>query len=140
MCRPCTYCGCYGPLVEERMWLATGRSELMMAPSTSFSDSLPHLKALLRFKEINPLIFCCFDNLRLCWARKRGIFVYVKTQRRLWRGEGPREGEGKPEWCVVLPSIWFGPVKFTAVPETLPKPTTELSARGPRVICRGTCL
>ena len=46
-----------------------------------------------------------------------------------WRMH-PR-GKGRPEQSVFLPSIWSGPSKLTAVPETLPKLTTELCARGP---------
>ena len=58
--------------------------------------------------------------------------MYVKPQRKLNKvRESTQRGKGKPEQSVILPSIWFGPSKFTAVPETLPKPTTELSARCP---------
>ena len=44
---------------------------------------------------------------------------------------GASEGEGEARAERHPSSIWSGPSKFTAVQETLPKPTTELRARGP---------
>lgn len=94
-----------------------------------FQNLCLYFKVLLRLKEINSLMWV--GNLELCWAGgERGVSVY----RQLWRKVSKvREQERGREagQHVTLPSVWFAPSKFTAVPETLPKPTVELRPGAP---------
>lgn len=76
-------------------WPQAGWS-LWWLPQCPSQDPCLHLKALLRFKEINPLINGCLDNLQLLWARAKRCFVYVKLLRRLNKVKG--SGRGRGSW------------------------------------------